>query len=283
MPDLFDFKAKSSAFAVMGNPVVHSKSPEIHGLFAQQCGVTLNYDSIQVDQGGFDPAVSHFFANGGAGLNITVPYKVEAWQLCQTLPNSTSSRAQKAEAVNTLKINHDQSLFGDNTDGYGLVADLQNNIDFEIQDKSILVIGAGGAVRGVLGPLLDCMPESISVANRTVDKAKALAQTFDDKVKAVALDRIEPQGVDLIINGTAASLDGNLPDITSACIGPNTVVYDMMYGIQPTVFMQWALATGACQAHDGLGMLVEQAAESFFIWHQQRPDSQSVIRALRKA
>lgn len=282
MTDLFDFKLESSSFAVMGNPVQHSKSPQIHSLFAQQCGITLDYERIQVDVGGFDQAVSHFSACGGAGLNITVPYKVEAWQFCQKGKNTLSDRANQAQAVNTLRFEKPDCVFGDNTDGAGLVTDLQNNIGFSIQDKSLLVVGAGGAVRGVIGALLASQPKEITIANRTTDKATALSDKFGDNVQGVGLDRMVDRSFDLIVNGTAASLEGQLPALSEKCISNHTLVYDMMYGLQPTIFMNWALAHGAAQAHDGLGMLVEQAAESFYVWHQKRPDSRPVIDALRR-
>ncbi len=282
MTDIFDFKAKPTSYAVMGDPVKHSKSPEIHRKFAQQCGVSMSYDRIQVDVGGFDQAVSHFSAQGGAGLNVTVPYKVEAWKLCQSGTNNLSPRAVEAQAVNTLRFENDGSIFGDNTDGAGLVADLQNNIGFSIHDKTILIVGAGGAVRGVIGSLLNCGAECIAIANRTVEKANVLSQRYGSAVLSMGLDRAADTSYDLVINGTAASLEGRLPGIDHTCMTENTVVYDMMYGNQPTVFMQWAQSHGAARTHDGLGMLVEQAAESFHVWHGVRPDSHSVIQALRR-
>ncbi len=282
LTDLFDFKARPTHFAVMGNPVKHSKSPQIHTLFAQQCGVRMDYDRIQVDTGGFEQAVSHFNAHGGAGLNITVPYKVEAWKLCQMTANTCSQRANTAEAVNTLKINPDGSVHGDNTDGMGWVNDLQNNIGFSLADKNILIIGAGGAVRGVLGPLLDQKPLAITVCNRTLSKAQALADQYGNSVTAEHLQHEPAKSYDLIINGTAASLDNSLPGIRPQCIAEHTTVYDMMYGDQPTIFMSWALSVGSAGAFDGLGMLVEQAALSFEIWHDVRPSSAAVIEAIRK-
>ena len=290
MTDLFDFKAKPSNYGVMGNPVKHSKSPEIHSLFADQCNVPMKYDRIQVDAGGFDQAVSHFSAHGGAGLNVTVPYKVEAWKMCKSNQNTISQRADLAEAVNTLKFGQDGSVSGENTDGAGLVSDLEKNIGLELANQRILVIGAGGAVRGILGPLLDRVPTGITIANRTVIKASTLVDRFSSKiemnpttlVKSCSLSDIPEQPYDLVINGTAASLEGSLPGINPACLGPDSTVYDMMYSLQPTVFMSWALSCGAGRAHDGLGMLVEQAAESFFIWHGQRPQTGPVIQALRE-
>lgn len=282
MSDLFDFKAKATSFAVMGNPVAHSKSPEIHNLFAQQCDVDLSYERIQVDPGGFEQAVSHFTAHGGAGLNITVPYKVEAWQVCRISGNTLSPRAALAEAVNTISFDSNDSLRGDNTDGAGLVADIQNNMGVDIKGKSILILGAGGAVRGVLGALLECKPDSITITNRTAEKATAMSARFGNGVSAVSLDRTGGRHYDIIVNGTAASLNNELPRIDNNCVGSETVVYDMMYSDQPTIFMKWGLSNGAAAISDGLGMLVEQAAESFFVWHKKRPDSKATIQALRK-
>jgi shikimate dehydrogenase len=288
--DLFDFKAKPSNYGVMGNPVKHSKSPEIHGMFAGQCNIQMQYDRIQVDTGGFDQAVSHFAAHGGAGLNVTLPYKVEAWKMCKSEHNTISKRADLAEAVNTLKFEHNGTVSGENTDGVGLVTDLEVNIGLELTNRLILIIGAGGAVRGILGPILDRTPACITIANRTVSKATTLIDRFTDqggirpatRLQACALSDIPDQPYDLIINGTTASLEGNLPGINPACLSPDSTVYDMMYSLQPTVFMSWALACGVNHAHDGLGMLVEQAAESFFIWHGQRPQTAPVIQAMRK-
>ncbi len=289
MTDLFDFRRKSSAFAVMGNPVAHSQSPRIHALFARQVGISLSYDRIQVDSGGFEQAVSHFCAHGGAGLNVTIPYKVAAWRLCGQNGHSLSPRADLARAVNTLSLERTRKIDGDNTDGAGLVADIESNLGISLNNKNLLVIGAGGAVRGVLGPLLECHPASLMVVNRTFTKAGDLVEIFseyaDSRGVALASCRFEDcdrPRYDLIINGTAASLAGALPGISAACIDSGTVVYDMVYSPEPTVFMKWALSEGAGQAHDGLGMLVEQAAQSFFIWHGKRPDTGPVMRAIRK-
>ena len=283
MSDLFNFQPKPHHFAVMGNPVNHSKSPIIHSQFAQQCSVKLEYGRIQVDIGGFEQAVSHFQAHDGAGLNITVPFKVEAWQLCQKPGHRLSERARIAQSVNTLKFESDGSIFGDNTDGIGMVRDIQKNIGLSIEGKTVLVIGAGGAVRGVLGPLLDCQPSAVTIANRTSSKAYELAEQFDNSpLIPTSLEKTDPRGYDFIINGSAASLHNALPGISANSIHDKTVVYDMMYASQPTLFMKWALSHGAAGAFDGLGMLVEQAAESFFIWHDKQPDTSWVISALKK-
>ncbi|MGB5705329.1 MAG: shikimate dehydrogenase [Arenicellales bacterium] len=286
MSDLFDFKAPKNQYAVMGNPVAHSKSPVIHDLFARQCGVSMGYQRIQVDIGGFDQAVSHFAAHDGAGLNITVPFKVEAWKLCRRDPNSLTARAKLAEAVNTLKFYDEGSIQGDNTDGVGIARDIEHNLGLSLAHTRILVLGAGGAVRGVLGPLLECGPEQLHVVNRTAEKAVTLAHRFSqmgfDCISGGALDRISGQ-FDLIINGTAASLGGELPEIDAGCISSRTLAYDMMYSDEPTLFMKWALDKGADRAADGLGMLVEQAAESFRIWHGLEPDTAPVISYLKKS
>ena len=286
MNDLFDFKVKSSRFAVMGNPVAHSRSPQIHHLFAQQFDIAIDYERIQVDVGGFDQAVSHFAAHGGAGLNITLPYKIEAWRFCRHGENTISDRARQAQAVNTLRFEENGCVFGDNTDGAGLVADLQNNLGFSIAGRSILMIGAGGAVRGVMGALLQHRPHLIVIANRTADKAREIGKKFGDAsevtIRGGGLEQSSERVFDLIVNGSAASLERQMPDLSEKCIAENTLVYDMMYGAQPTLFMNWARAHGAAAAHDGLGMLVEQAAESFYLWHDRRPDSAPVISALRR-
>lgn len=286
MTDLFDFKPKPSSFAVMGNPVAHSKSPQIHSLFARQLDVSMSYERIQVDVGGFDQAVSHFIAHGGAGLNITVPFKVEAWKLCQSGNNELSPRAQQAEAVNTLKFRADSTVYGDNTDGAGIVADIENNIGLSLTGSRVLIVGAGGAVRGVLGPIIERNPAVITIANRTSNKATELVDRFsvssETTLQVSSLDQAGNSEYDLIINGTAASLDHSLPGLPESCLSSETMVYDMMYGQQPTIFMQWALSNGAKQANDGLGMLVEQAADSFYQWHGKRPQTAAVIEAIRK-
>ena len=296
MTDLFDFQAKSNHFAVMGDPVAHSRSPQIHRLFARQFDITLEYERIRVDAGGFDQAVSHFAAHGGAGLNVTLPFKVDAWKLCGRAGNQPSARAQRAEAVNTLRFDSARGMFGDNTDGIGMVRDIENNLGVEIAGKRVLVLGAGGAVRGVLGPLAEREPASLLIANRTADKARALAEKFggggggggsNNNISGCGYERIAGAAFDLVLNGTSASLDGELPaglaaGVTPGCLGAHSVVYDMMYAQRPTVFMDWARANGAGTVSDGLGMLVEQAAESFHLWHDRRPDTAPVISALRK-
>lgn len=291
MTDLFDFQAQSNCYGVMGDPIAHSKSPQIHQLFAQQFDLAIEYDRIQVPAGGFAQAVSHFIAHGGAGLNVTLPFKVEAWQLCTKSGNQISDRARRAEAVNTLRFDLEHAMHGDNTDGVGMIRDIENNLGVGIKGKRVLMLGAGGAARGVLAPLMQCEPSDLVIANRTAHKARDLAQKFGDEGGAGTnlmgcgyekLAQLDDVAFDLIINATAASIDGELPDINARCVHADSVAYDMMYARVPTVFMDWARANGASRASDGLGMLVEQAAESFHVWHAQRPDTAAVISALRK-
>ncbi len=280
MSDLFDFDKGKDQYAVMGNPISHSKSPRIHGLFAEQTGQRLEYTAIQVDMGGFAQALGNFEAAGGKGLNITVPFKQEAWQQV----TERSERAERAGAVNTIKFAGHKRM-GDNTDGVGLVNDLMLNHHIEIKGQRILLMGAGGAARGVLAPLLTQQPSLLVVANRTVDKAVALANIFADMgdIRGSSYENLKGQQFDLIINATAASLHGELPPLPDDIIAEGGSCYDMMYAAKPTTFMQWATTHHATKVLDGLGMLVEQAAESFFVWRGVRPDSQTVIKTLRQA
>ena len=281
MSDLFDFDRDPDEYAVMGNPITHSKSPQIHTLFAKQTQQNIRYRAIQIDPGGFEQAVGNFFASGGKGLNITVPFKQEAWQLA----NELSERAQLAGAVNTLKPATNGGLYGDNTDGIGLVRDLTVNLGVELLDKKLLLIGAGGAARGVIAPLLDNKPQQLTIANRTMDRAYELVKHFAGKgnVDAVGFDTLEGEKFDVVINATSASLKGDLPPLPVTAIANTQIVYDMMYGSEPTLFLQWAQLHGAEKTSDGLGMLVEQAAESFFIWRNVQPDTAQVIQQIRSS
>ena len=273
--------SQADQYAVIGNPIAHSKSPWIHRQFAAQTGQQLEYHAMLAETDAFQQSVDAFAAAGGKGLNVTVPFKQDAWRYADEL----SDRARLAEAVNTLSFS-DGSCYGDNTDGVGLVRDLTANLNLQLNGKRILILGAGGAVRGVLGPLLQAGPADIIVANRTISRAQDLIPVFNDlgNIQASGLDGIPCQeAFDLIINGTAASLQGDVPAIASECINEQTDVYDMMYGASATPFMQWAIQLGAKQAFDGLGMLVEQAAESFYIWRQVRPQTQPVILSIREA
>lgn len=280
MTDLFDFDKPPDLYAVMGNPIAHSKSPQIHTAYARQTRQRMAYRAILVDVGGFAQAVGNFHANGGKGLNVTVPFKQDAWRLADEL----SERARLAGAVNTLVLRDDNSIYGDNTDGVGLVRDLSENNHCALANQSILLLGAGGAARGVLKPLLDCHPQSLMIANRSADKAIALAAEFREMgaVSGGGFDMLPGKSFDLIINATAASLAGELPPLPEDVLRPGGVCYDMMYGAGPTPFMSWGRQHGAGRVLDGLGMLVEQAAESFALWRGARPDTATVIVMLRE-
>jgi shikimate dehydrogenase len=278
MSDPFDFEAVDR-YAVMGNPVAHSRSPRIHALFAHQFGHKIEYTAIQVDPGGFDQAVDQFRAAGGKGLNVTVPFKHDAFRLA----DHHSERATIAQAVNTLRFDADGRLFGDNTDGAGLVHDLEKNLHVAIKDRRLLVLGAGGAVRGVLQPLLHRHPALVVIANRTVSKARDLADEFAPygAIEASGFEALKGKHFDLVINGTAASLKGQIPPLPVNLFARHALAYDMMYGDPARRFIDWSLLHGADQAVDGLGMLVEQAAESYLIWRGARPETKSVIEKLR--
>ncbi|WP_172148094.1 shikimate dehydrogenase [Pseudomonas tumuqii] len=267
-------------YGVFGNPIAHSKSPLIHRLFAAQTGEQLSYEALLAPLDDFAGFARHFFVDG-KGANVTVPFKEQAFQLADSL----TARAQRAGAVNTLKKLDDDSLLGDNTDGAGLVRDLSVNAGFELRGKRILLLGAGGAVRGVLEPLLAQQPAALVIANRTLAKAEQLASEFADlgPVVACGFDWIDAP-VDLIINGTSASLAGESPPIAASLIeSGHTLCYDMMYARQPTAFNRWAAEQGAARTLDGLGMLVEQAAEAFLLWRGVRPDSAPVLAEMRRS
>ena len=267
-------------YAVFGNPIAHSKSPQIHTLFAEQTKQAIQYTAELAEPGQFDSAVKSFIDNGGKGLNITVPFKEDAWRYATKL----SERAQRAGAVNTLKVELDNSLSGDTTDGTGLVCDLVTNHRIQIKNKDILIIGAGGAVRGVIEALLAEQPASILITNRTKQKATQLADIFSDlgTINGCGLDEINGRDFDIVINGTSASLKGDLPALPDSIFRGNSCSYDMMYAAQATPFMQWSNENGASQVFDGLGMLVEQAAEAFFIWRGVRPKTATVIQTIRQ-
>lgn len=267
-------------YAVMGNPIKHSKSPQIHKAFAEQTDQRMTYTSMLVPEDEFENAVRKFFAEGGKGLNITVPFKLRAYELADEL----TERAQRAKAVNTLLVKHDGSIVGDNTDGAGLVRDIMHNHDGRLAGKKVLVVGAGGAVRGVLAPILAENPTQVVLTNRTFEKAYHLAEEFQDlgRIEAVHMNQLQGP-FNWIINGTAASLHGDVPALPESVIGEHTRVYDMMYSKEPTPFNAWALDCGAEKAFDGLGMLVEQAAESFRHWRGVMPSTPTVISDLRAA
>jgi len=269
-------------YAVIGNPIAHSKSPLIHRRFAEQTGERVQYRRLLAPLDGFADTVRSFVAAGGRGLNVTVPFKLEAHALADRL----SPRAAAAGAVNTLRFDAD-GVFGDNTDGVGLVGDIETNVGLHFAGARVLLLGAGGAARGAVLPMLERGPQALTIVNRTPQKAQALAQQFAAAARearcalsAGGPDIVEPRPYDIIVNATAGSLTAALPECDPRAFGAATLAYDMMYGAQPTVFMQHAQSLGA-RACDGLGMLVEQAVESFWVWRGVRPDGASVLAELR--
>jgi shikimate dehydrogenase len=266
-------------YAVIGYPVAHSYSPFIHGLFAKQTGQHLTYTRLEVRPEHLEEQVRGFFADGGRGLNVTVPHK----QAVCLLARYRTPRAEIAGAVNTLAMQSD-GLLGDNTDGAGLIADLTRNLGFALADTRILLLGAGGAARGVLGPLLGAAPEYLEIANRNGDRAIELAREFSTlgDVHGCGFDAISTSGMfDLVINATSASLQDTIPPIPPSVIGPATLCYDMAYGKGHTAFTRWSKNAGAGRAETGWGMLVEQAAESFFLWRGIKPQTGPVLEAVR--
>jgi shikimate dehydrogenase len=261
-------------YAVFGHPIAHSKSPQIHAAFARQTGQDMTYEAILAPLDGFEASVAAFIAAGGRGANVTVPFKEQAFKLAGRL----SPRAQRAGAVNTLVF--DDGILGDNTDGAGLVADLTRNLNRALAGQRILLLGAGGAARGVIEPLLEQHPAALVIANRTVSRAQELADLFGHGIRACGFEDTDGP-FDVIINATAASLAGELPPLPPALFTADTLAYDMMYG-RDTPFLAFARAQSAATA-DGLGMLVEQAAEAFYVWRGVRPDTASVIASLRAA
>jgi shikimate dehydrogenase len=265
-------------YAVFGNPINHSKSPAIHRQFAEQTGQDLHYAKQLVAETEFVQTAQAFFAQGGKGLNVTVPFKIEAFQFAQQL----TPRAQRAGAVNTLAMQANGTVLGDNTDGIGMVHDM-HNLGWELQAKRILILGAGGAVRGILQPVLAEHPLQVVIANRTLSKADELAKEFHDlgDIQARSFEQLAGERFDIVINGTSASLSGDLPPLPDSLLNPNASCYDLMYGAEPTVFLKWAIESGAAKTADGLGMLVGQAAEAFYLWRHIRPEVVPVITSLR--
>jgi len=268
----------SDLYCVFGNPVAHSKSPAIHAAFAAATTQDLIYEARLAPVDGFPRAISEFVAAGGKGANVTVPFKEEAFRLSARL----SERAARAGAVNTLAFN-DGEIFGDNTDGAGLVRDITHNLGCTLAGKRILLLGAGGASRGVIAPLLAEKPESLFIANRGADKAVALAEAFADmaQVKAGNFELTAGNTFDVVINATSASLSGESLPLPPGLFAPGSLAYDMMYGKGETPFLAFAREQGASQRADGLGMLVEQAAEAFFVWRGVRPATGQVLADLR--
>jgi len=266
-------------YAVFGNPIKHSKSPQIHKLFAKQAEISLEYNAIEVPVDKLTLYIKSFFSQGGRGLNITVPFKEDACSLCTTL----TQRAEASGSVNTILFNDETDIHGDTTDGQGFLNDLIDNHGIQLKNKSILILGAGGTIRSILEGLSDQMTKEIVLVNRTVSRAKSLERKFENKfhIKAYSYSEFSDRAFDIIINGTSLSLSKELPPISERNIKKNTFCYDLMYSDNGTVFTEWAIENGASEAIDGLGMLVEQAAESFMLWHGTKPDTRSVIKFLR--
>jgi len=263
-------------YAVIGNPVAHSKSPQIHAEFARQTGQDMVYERLLAPTDAFMATADAFRARGGRGLNVTLPFKGEAFRYADRL----SEGARAAQAVNTLKFERD-AIIGDNTDGAGLVNDLVRNLGRAVAGARLLLLGAGGAARGVIAPLLEQQPAQLVIANRTLGKAQLLAQCFRGGVEAGTYAALAGRRFDLVVNATSASLVGDLPPLPQGAFARDALAYDMMYGRGETPFLAFARGEGAAVLADGLGMLVEQAAESFFIWRGLRPDSAPVLKLLR--
>ncbi len=266
-------------YAVVGHPVAHSKSPFIHTEFARQTGRLMRYEALLAPLDGFEQTVSAFRQNGGKGMNITVPFKFEAHALATRL----TDRARAAQAVNTFRFEANGEILGDNTDGIGLVRDIETNLNFPLADKHILLMGAGGAASGVLLPLLRKRPAVLAIANRTLEKAQLLQQRFanEGNITVGYYRDFSGKYFDLVINATSASLHDELPPLPAGMFGNTSLAYDMLYSSRLTPFLEFAGTQGAAQLADGAGMLVEQAAESFLLWHGIRPETGAVIKRLR--
>lgn len=270
-------------YCVMGNPVEHSRSPWIHARFAEQTGIALEYTRLEAPLDGFAQSVEHFIAQGGRGLNVTVPFKEQAYALAQ---DRLSARARQAQAVNTLIVRDDE-IHGCNTDGVGLVADIAQS-GFGLAGKRLLIIGAGGAAKGIIGPLLLAGCQAIHIINRTQSRAETLCAQFTDTAapgQQLSAGGMSDAGTgwDAVINASASSLQGVPPELPAGCYAPGALAYDLMYSAQATPFLEQAARQGAAHCVDGLGMLVGQAAESFLLWHGVRPDAAPVLAELRQA
>ncbi|HVS26612.1 MAG TPA: shikimate dehydrogenase [Burkholderiales bacterium] len=271
-------------YAVIGNPISHSKSPMIHTEFARQTGQDIVYTAILATTENFVSTVLDFLHAGGKGMNVTVPFKEQAWKYLAT---DITNRAIDAEAVNTLDF-RDNKIIGDNTDGAGLLRDIQNNLGFPITGKRVLLMGAGGAAHGVMTPLLYEKPEILVIANRTLEKANQMVAKVQQhasfslhSITSSPYSNLAENKFDIVINATSSSLSGELPPLPEKLFASNALAYDLMYGGGLTPFLRFAQAQGAARLADGLGMLVEQAAESFYFWRGVRPDTRPVIAKLK--
>jgi shikimate dehydrogenase len=268
-------------YAVFGSPIKHSKSPRIHQLFAQQTKQDIEYTAQEVEAERFKEMVNTFFSNGGKGLNCTLPLKELAWAYA----DHSTERADLSKAVNTLVMQEDGCILGDNTDGCGLITDLTLNHGITLKNSRILLLGAGGACRGILSPLLEQSPNHLILANRTRQKASDLAAEFCifGDVEGCGFADLKRQQFDLIINATSASLYDELPPLEDSLLAQDGICYDLAYGNKPTAFVRWGIRNNAKKSLDGLGMLVEQAAEAFFLWRKIHPKTLSVIKKLNEA
>jgi len=266
-------------YTVFGNPIAQSKSPEIHALFAEQTGRQIEYTRTLADDHNFADAVRSFVELDARGFNITAPFKQDVLALCDSL----SAEAEKANAVNTVKIEKNGVLSGHNTDGSGLLMDLRENLALTLNSTRILIAGAGGATRGILMPLLLHAPDQLVIANRTVNKAYELARDFSDcgEITACSYEDIPQGSYDLVINATSASLSDQCPPLPRHCVRESTIAYDLSYG-KETEFMRWAREAGSTRCVDGTGMLLEQAADAFFIWENIRPKTRTILSKFRK-
>lgn len=266
-------------YAVFGNPINQSKSPHIHRQFAEQTGQDMSYAKQLVAEGEFERAAQEFFDQGGKGLNITAPFKLDAYSFAARL----TPRARRAGAVNTLALQQDGTILGDNTDGIGMIHDM-HNLGWSLTNKRILVLGAGGAVRGILQPILEQAPTQIVIVNRTFHKAEQLAKGFHESgnIVAATYEQLAEQQFDIVINGTSASLHEESLPLPATLLASSACCYDLTYSAEPTLFLRWAKANGATQTADGIGMLVGQAAEAFYLWRSIRPEVMPVINALRR-
>jgi shikimate dehydrogenase len=273
--------AKKDRYAVFGSPIKHSKSPRIHQLFAEQTGQAIEYTAKEVPAERFKESVTGFFSKGGKGLNCTLPLKELAWAFADL----TTKRAELSRAVNTLLIQDDDRILGDNTDGCGLIADLTVNHGIALMNARILILGAGGACRGILAPILEKSPKELMLANRTRHKASDLAAEFCvfGDIEGCGFADLKNKQFDLIINATSASLNDETLPLPEDILAKDGVCYDLAYGNRPTAFVRWGMEHNAKKSLDGLGMLVEQAAEAFFLWRKVRPKTQPVIEALNAA
>jgi shikimate dehydrogenase len=267
-------------YGVAGHPVDHSWSPFIHGMFATKCEQHLVYRRYDIPPENFRREALRLLTSGVKGLNITLPHKMAAAELVNTL----TPRAARAEAVNTIVMQEDHTLLGDNTDGVGLVRDLCDNLGLDPRNKRILILGAGGAARGILAPLIETQPAALVIANRTVSRARALASSFQDlyTISPCEFRTVSGPPYDLIINATSASLQGQMPDLPPGLVSEHSICYDLTYGKGHTPFTLWAKSLYAARVYKGWGMLVEQAAESFFLWRGIRPETHSVLEALTR-